>query len=208
MNRNQSDLSILYARLGQSLRQLQDSNYQSRRMMECVAIDLSCLDAELNDLTSCHSPRIPSPKLLNDRPHSYLAPDGSLKTLRPRKITSHAIPDSLQDLMQLDRTDLWKKLPRSDLAGCAEGKWLTVSEQTLDIMQKARACKRLTPREETLVNHPDLFDDEQLKSYPPEELQHARAIVLAIRGRGNEPYPEEGSLPPDLDVDYDLTDDS
>ena len=179
----QTDVGILYAMLGQSLRALQDAEYKSAILIKISSGLLGDLCAALDDeVEANYDDVIPHPAELKKRPAHYLAPNGELKPLRSRKLTGVAVTDEIQDLLRLDLNHVWYAIPREELSYIRSGKKILISQRTLQLVQKARACKPLTAREEVLVNHPDLFEDGKLRSYGREEIMDARALVIALRG--------------------------
>lgn len=134
------------------------------------------------------------------RPHEkiYRSSDGGFKILPStvKKMGGGAIDDSVQDLLNLHRTELWE-LDATVFAGVDGADSLALSPEQLAIMRKVKLVDPLTSIEEQLLRNPGLFDKSpaHLKRSVKTKLKgkawaavvnRVRALAIGLSQRGDD----------------------
>lgn len=109
----------------------------------------------------------------------YIDHKGVIRRLKPRpELKNYAVSDEIQDILQLDRIDLW--CLTAPVIAVTKPADVLADPKLIDLVRKAKLCERLTEREEELVNRPDLFTCDE----DTEEINRARALTIMLHERG------------------------
>lgn len=138
-------------------------------------------------------------KIITDdfRPHEkiYRCSNGGIRTLpQHHKSYRGAIDDSVQDLLNLHRIEIWR-LDATDLANVDDPEMIALSPEQLTLMRKVRLLDPLSILEEKLLHNPKLFAESpatlrrsvktSLKGKEwADVVTRARALAIGLNERG------------------------